>query len=74
MILNNTETYNTQERIYDSGLIIAEKDMSVQAWLAKEDVRPTYYKNRVNAGLHVIDIRIENGCRKQWSAQHIIQM
>ena len=40
---------------YDSGLIIAEKDMSVQSWLAKEDVRPTYYKNRVNAGLHVID-------------------
>lgn len=40
---------------YDSGLIIADKDMSVQSWLAKEDVRPTYYKNRVNAGLHVID-------------------
>lgn len=23
--------------------------------VAKEDVRPMYYKNRVNAGLHVID-------------------
>ena len=33
---------------YDSGLIIAEKDMSVHSWLAKEDARPTYYKNRVN--------------------------
>ena len=43
---------------YDSGLIIADKDMSVQSWLAKEDVRPTYYKNRVNAGLHVIDPKI----------------
>ena len=43
---------------YDSGLIIAEKDMSVQAWLAKEDVRPTYYKNRVTAGLHVIDPKV----------------
>lgn len=43
---------------YDSGLIIAEKDMSVQSWLAKEDVRPTYYKNRVNAGLHVIDPKV----------------
>lgn len=43
---------------YDSGLIIAEKDMSVQSWLAKEDVRPKYYKNRVNAGLHVIDPRV----------------
>jgi D,D-heptose 1,7-bisphosphate phosphatase len=43
---------------YDSGLIIAEKDMSVQSWLAKEDVRPKYYKNRVNAGLHVIDPKV----------------
>ena len=43
---------------YDSGLIIAEKDMSVQSWLAKEDARPTYYKNRVNAGLHVIDPKV----------------
>lgn len=43
---------------YDSGLIIAEKDMSVQSWLAKEDIRPTYYKNRVNAGLHVIDPKV----------------
>lgn len=39
---------------YDSGLIIAEEDLSVRAWLAKEDERPDYYKNRVNAGLHVI--------------------
>lgn len=37
---------------------VAEKDMSVQSWLAKEDVRPTYYKNRVNAGLHVIDPKV----------------
>lgn len=43
---------------YDSGLIIAEKDMSVKSWLAKEDVRPTYYKNKVNAGLHVIDPKV----------------
>lgn len=40
---------------YDSGLIVAEKNLSVRSWLAKEDERPTYYKNRVNAGLHVID-------------------
>ncbi len=39
---------------YDSGLIIADKDGTVKVWLAKEDKRPTYYKNRVNAGLHVI--------------------
>ncbi|MGN0597506.1 MAG: D-glycero-beta-D-manno-heptose 1,7-bisphosphate 7-phosphatase [Ruminiclostridium sp.] len=39
---------------YDSGLIIADEKNTVTAWLAKEDQRPLYYKNRVNAGLHVI--------------------
>lgn len=43
---------------YDSGLIVAEKDLSVRSWLAKEDERPVYYKNRVNAGLHVIDPKV----------------
>lgn len=39
---------------YDSGLIIAGENGNVEKWLAKEDERPLYYKNRVNAGLHVI--------------------
>lgn len=39
---------------YDSGLIMASKDGTVLNWLSKEDKRPLYYKNRVNAGLHVI--------------------
>ena len=39
---------------YDSGLIITNSDGSVKKWLSKEDARPKYYKNRVNAGLHVI--------------------
>lgn len=43
---------------YDSGLLIAEKDLSVGTWLAKKDERPLFYKNRVNAGLHVIDPRV----------------
>lgn len=43
---------------YDSGLIIADKDLSVCSWLTKEDNRPTYYKNRVNAGLHVISPKV----------------
>ena len=40
---------------YDSGLIVADKNGAVEKWLAKEDVRPQYYRNRVNAGLHVIN-------------------
>lgn len=40
---------------YDSGLIIADKNGTVEYWLAKEDDRPEYYRNRVNAGLHVIN-------------------
>ncbi len=40
---------------YDSGLIIANQNSEVEAWLTKEDVRPTWYQNRVNAGLHVIN-------------------
>ena len=43
---------------YDSGLIIANEDGSVEKWLAKEDERPIYYKNRVNAGLHVINPKV----------------
>lgn len=40
---------------YDSGLIVAGSDGVVESWLAKEDSRPLFYKNRVNAGLHVIN-------------------
>lgn len=40
---------------YDSGLLIADKDGAVEEWLAKEDSRPKYYRNQVNAGLHVIN-------------------
>ena len=40
---------------YDSGLIIAGKDGSVDQWLTKDDSRPQWYKNRVNAGLHIIN-------------------
>ncbi len=43
---------------YDSGLIIADKNGAVKKWLAKEDERPQYYRNRVNAGLHVINPKV----------------
>ena len=43
---------------YDSGLIVADERGEVKRWLAKEDERPEYYRNRVNAGLHVISPKV----------------
>ena len=43
---------------YDSGLIVADEAGAVAKWFAKEDERPLYYKNRVNAGLHVLSREI----------------
>ena len=42
---------------YDSGIIIADADGRVTNWLHKEDER-LWYKNRVNAGLHMLSPRI----------------
>lgn len=43
---------------YDSGLIIADEEGKVEKWLSKEDERPQWYNNRVNAGLHIIDPKV----------------
>lgn len=43
---------------YDSGLIFANADKQVEKWLTKEDSRPAYYQNRVNAGLHVVNPKV----------------
>ena len=43
---------------FDSGLLLTDQDGSVEQWLAKEDERPKYYKNRVNAGIHIISPNI----------------
>lgn len=43
---------------YDSGLLITEEDLSVKVWLSKEEERPKFYKNRVNAGLHVLSPKV----------------
>ena len=40
---------------YDSGLLIADETGRVSQWLAKEDERPRWYSNCVNAGLHIIN-------------------
>ena len=50
---------------YDSGLIIADNEGKVEKWLSKEDERPQWYNNRVNAGLHIIDPKaIEQSFKK----------
>lgn len=43
---------------YDSGLLIADTNGVAVKWLTKEDNRDGYYRNRVNAGLHVISPKI----------------
>ena len=43
---------------YDSGLLIADANGVAVKWLTKEDDRDGYYRNRVNAGLHVISPKI----------------
>ncbi len=43
---------------YDSGLILADEAFRVERWLTKEDPRPEFYRNRVNAGLHVISPKV----------------
>lgn len=42
---------------YDSGLIVADESGSVSRWLTKEEER-LWYKNRVNAGLHMLSPKI----------------
>lgn len=43
---------------YDSGLIIAQDNGAVVQWLTKEDARPRWYRNRVNAGLHILSPKV----------------
>lgn len=43
---------------YDSGLIFADKTGCVSRWISKEEERPLWYKNRVNAGIHVMSPEI----------------
>ena len=43
---------------FDSCLIVTGKNNEVVQWISKEDIRPEYYKNRVNAGIHIISPRV----------------
>ena len=47
---------------YDSGVLIADSEGAVDTWLTKEDARPQWYRNRVNAGLHVINPKVLDMC------------
>lgn len=40
---------------YDSGVLVTDERGAVEAWYAREDARPEWYRNRVNAGLHVVN-------------------
>lgn len=40
---------------FDSGLIVADRNKSVVSWITNENKRPVFYKNRVNAGIHIIN-------------------
>jgi D,D-heptose 1,7-bisphosphate phosphatase len=42
---------------FDSALIISDENTKITGWLNKEDDR-TYYKNRVNAGVHILSVEL----------------
>ena len=43
---------------YDIGVLVVDEEKAVVHWLTKEESRPDYYKNRVNAGLHILSPEI----------------
>ena len=46
---------------FDSALIISDDNDRVTGWLNKEDER-TWYKNRVNAGVHILSMEFIKNC------------
>jgi D,D-heptose 1,7-bisphosphate phosphatase len=46
---------------FDSALIISDNNNRVTGWLNKEDER-TWYKNQVNAGIHIISAEFIKNC------------
>lgn len=43
---------------YDSGLIFVDSNDSVIKWLSKTEERTKWYKNRVNAGIHILSPKV----------------
>lgn len=54
---------------YDSGLLIEDEHGAVEKWLTKEEPRPEYYHNTVNAGLHVLNVCLVDELAERMSAQ-----
>lgn len=52
-----TLTTHPNSHPFDSGLIFADQNSRVTGWLHKEDAR-TMYRNRVNAGIHVLSKKV----------------
>lgn len=48
---------------YDSGIIVADQEGVVTQWMTKEEERK-WYKNRVNAGLHLLSAKLLNQFEK----------
>lgn len=42
----------------DSGVLMTDGSGAVTQWLSKEDVRPAYYANRTNAGIHILSAEL----------------
>lgn len=53
---------------YDSGLIFCDKSHSVTEWLSKDEPRPRFYKNRVNAGIHIINPIVLDSVRVKYES------
>lgn len=43
---------------YDSGLVLCDSSGKVTEWLNKEDKRPQWYRNSVNAGLQILTMEL----------------
>ncbi|MBR4443718.1 MAG: HAD-IIIA family hydrolase [Clostridia bacterium] len=43
---------------YDSGLLVEDERGAVARWLTREEPRPEWYHNTVNAGLHILNASV----------------
>lgn len=50
---------------FDSGIIICDKTNVVRKWLTKEEPKPEFYRNRTNAGMHILSPKLLNNMSKE---------